>query len=479
MSKVKSLLVNVPLSSNSTTTFYVMPPALLSLAAYLRANGESVTIFDINVAQRKNISLLDQLEVSPPDLVGISVMVAGQMKMAHELAKTAKEFSSDTVVVVGGAHASQFPEEILQVCPEIDFVVIGEGETQLLECVRFADTKDLSSIVSGGVAYRSEAGVVVRRKTSNIKDINSLPVPAYDMINFEDYRHDTATWHNPYQEDFGVRVPIITSRGCPNLCNFCSVAKSMGLAYRPLRSSSVVDMMQSLHEMNNIYYFAIYDANFAQDVNRVVEICNEISRRNLKFRLDLPTGLPINSAAKEMIEALASVGLIRTCISVESGDPEIRNKFMKKNVEQDEIFRIVEAIRQHPQIFLVTDFVLGMPEDTQKSVEASYRLMVDLDIDELTLCLATPYPGTALYSQCEKDNLFIHKHQDLLMADWYCHNIAKEFFIRPYNLSVECLVEYRNKILALRDIKLETYRRRMKKSFGIESGYRKGYYERL
>ena len=295
MISAHNLLVNLSLSDVSTTSFYVMPPGLLSLVAYLRENRFSTDFLDFNIIKKKNadstdsklISIFeDYLAKSKPCLVGASVMVAGQFKFAQKILKSAKNFSADTVTVVGGAHVSQFPKEILENCPEIDFVVIGEGETQVLVCSHFAQTKEFPSVWPDGIAYRSNGKIVVKPKRSYIESIDALPFPAYDVVEFDDYLHDTSTWHNPYQVELGVRVPIITSRGCPNFCNFCSVAKCMGRSYRPMRPVKVVDMMQMLHEKNDVHYFAIFDANFAQEPHRVIEICNEISRRNLKFHID-------------------------------------------------------------------------------------------------------------------------------------------------------------------------------------------------
>lgn len=134
--------------------------------------------------------------------------------------------------------------------------------------------------------------ITVLPKTQHLDDVDSLPWPAYDLLDFDDYRHDTRTWHNPYQVDLSLRVPIITSRGCPNLCNFCSVAKCMGLKYRAMTAAHVVDMMQMLHSEHGVRYFAIFDANFAQDTARVLAICDEIAKRNLNIVIDLPMGCP-------------------------------------------------------------------------------------------------------------------------------------------------------------------------------------------
>jgi radical SAM superfamily enzyme YgiQ (UPF0313 family) len=456
-----------------------MPPGLLSVAAYLRERGETVDCVDLNVLKTPVnaggvIGAFENLlKQTQPRLVGVSVMVAGQFRLAHQICKQAKQVMPDVVTVVGGAHVSQFPNDILKNCPQIDFVVLGEGEEQAYACVQYAKTRSNPPAWPSGIAYRSGArgGITVLPKTRYIAEVDALPWPAYDLLEFDDYRHDTRTWHNPYQVDLSLRVPIITSRGCPYVCSFCSVAKCMGQKYRPLSAAHVVDMIQMLYDEHGVRYFAIFDANFAQDVDRVIEICNEIIKRDLNLLMDLPTGLPINAAATALVDALAEAGLIRTCISVETGDDFIRNTVMRKHVDQEEIFTVVAAIRQYPQIALLTDFVIGMPEDTERSLETSCRLIADLDTDDIALSLATPYPGTELFEQCRRDRLFLPDMNldRLYETDWYSHANLNRFYLKPYALEVDTLIAYRDRILSLRQGKIAAYERRMKTHFGVDS----------
>ncbi len=470
------LLVNLPLAEMSTTPFFVMPPGLLSVAAYLREKGEAVECVDLNVLHRQRTArevtqaLVDLLKGTPPRLVGVSVMVAGQFRRARQVCASVKQAVPEALTVVGGAHVSQFPAEILKNCPEIDFVVLGEGEEQAYACVQFAKTRKHPPIWPDGIAYRSgNGGITVVPKTRHLLEVDRLPWPAYDLLHFDDYRHDTRTWHNPYHVDLSLRVPIITSRGCPNLCNFCSVAQCMGLKYRAMTAAHVVDLMHRLYQEHRVRYFAIFDANFAQDTARVLEICREITRHSLNLFLDLPTGLPINATAPLMIDALAEAGLIRTCISVETGDEFVRNAVMRKGVDQDEIFQVVASLRRHPQIFLLTDFVIGMPEDTPESLEASCRLIEDLDTDDITLSVATPYPGTPLFEQCVRDGLLLPDVvcERLYESDWYSHANVNRFHIQPYDLDLDTLSAYRDRILALRQGKMAAYRQRMQTHFGV------------
>jgi anaerobic magnesium-protoporphyrin IX monomethyl ester cyclase len=480
----KILLVNLSLAKVSTTPFFVMPAGLLAVAAYLQKDNYIVEIIDFNVIKKTvphctDETLLtefsDRLIKSRPSLVGFSIMVAGQFKLADDASKIVKKLYPDVPTVVGGAHVSQFPREILSNCGDIDFIVIGEGEKQASALAQFTRSGNLSENDSDGIAYRSNGRIVVKPKSSFMPNVNELPFPSYDLLNFNDYLHDTSTWHNPYNVDFGVRVPIITSRGCPNLCNFCSVAKSMGSCYRPMKAIKVADLIEWLYQDKSIRTFVIYDANFAQDTKRVVDICNEIRKRDLNINLDLPTGLPLNAATGELIDCLAGIGLIRTCVSVESGDLFIRNNVMKKQINENEAVEAIHAIRKYPQIFLMTDFVIGMPEETVKSLNASVEFIENLDTDDIDLSICAPYPGTALFDQCERDGLFFSNiNKDLLYRlDDFSHSNRNKFIIKPYNLDHATLCEYRDRILELRKGKISAYHKRMKSLFNCDSNYRK------
>jgi radical SAM superfamily enzyme YgiQ (UPF0313 family) len=431
----KTLLINLKTSEIASTLNFTMPIGILSLASYLETNNEEVEILDLNV----NDDLLIPYIERKYKFIGISIMISAQFNKAYEIVKLIKILSPETKIIIGGTHITQFKNDIEKNCKEIDFVIAGEGEQQLLNIVR-DENKDIYFI-----------------------EDENLPIPAYHKIDFKDYKRDTTNWNNPYSTDLSIRVPIITSRGCPNQCNFCSLIKHMGNKYRPMSINKAVDMLEYLNRDFGATYFAIYDANFMVQTKRVIEIANEIVKRNLKIYLDLPTGLPINDKTKDIVDALVQAGLIRTTLSIESGNEYVRNTIMKKKSKQTDIFSAIESIRKYPQIYLLTDFVIGMPEETIESLQSTYNLLLDLDTDDITISIATPYPNTKLYDQCIKDNLFLPdiKIDELYKSSEFCHANLKRFNIRPYNLSIQELIKYRDKFIELKKVKLENYKNRI------------------
>ena len=432
-----TLFINLPTAEISTAKTKVMPLSLLCVIAYLRDQGRKVDLIDLTTYPEE--SLYEYIRKNKPRMIGISVMVAGQMQSAIRVSIQIKQII-DTTIILGGIHASQFAEDILTYCKDIDLVKSGEYESY------------------GGLCYRTRKGIH-RGEKNRFADVNTLPMPAYDILNFENYRSDNSTWHNPFKVDLGIRVPVFTSRGCPNVCNFCSVQTAMGYKYRGINAIKVVDMFEWLNQ-RGIVYFAIYDANFSQSQRRVIEICNEIRRRNLRIYLDIPAGLPVNVSTSEMIDALVSVGLIRTKVAIENPDDTIRNEVMHKRVTRDQIYKSIEIIRKHKQVFLTADFIIGMPEETEKSLQNTIEFIEGLDIDDIGINIATPYPGTGLWDQCVRDKLFTVDYRTLWNDPGYSHTNLNRFTIKPYKVDIFNMSFFLGLITALKWQKQEQYEKR-------------------
>ena len=124
---------------------------------------------------------------------------------------------------------------------------------------------------------------------------------------------------------------------------------------------------------------------------------------------------------------------------------------MGKRFEDDRIYAVIDACRQHSEVFLAADFVLGMPEDTEKSLDASVSLMKRLDVDEVDMTVATPFPGTTLYAQCVRDGLFFEdiNIDELWRSKDYSWNDMKRFIIQTINLSYQQLCHYYNVFLEM------------------------------
>jgi len=459
-----------------------MPLGLLAVAAYLRMRGYETLVVDANVLIRNlgcttNDAVIDCVDrvirEFRPAMVGITVMGAAQIEMALETTRRTKGIDPTIVTVWGGAHASQFAVTILEHCPTLDFVVVGEGEEQAAWLAQTATSSDALTAMPDGMAYREGDEIRVKPKQRFIASLDALPLPAYDLVRLDDYANDVTGWHNPLGLDLRARVPIMTSRGCPHGCTFCAIASHMGRRFRSMSAPKVVDLLQLLCEEHGVRVAAVHDADFTQNQKRVLEICSDIVRRRLDIAIDIYTGVAIGVTQPDVIHALAAVGLVRLGLSIESGDPFIRNEVMGKRFEDEQIFALVDACRQHPEVYLGVDFVLGMPEDTEHSLDRSLALVRTLDVDEVAVTVATPFPGTSLYAQCVRDRLFADgvDLDHLWRAKDYAWTDKPRFVIQPYKLSEEQLLRYYDLFQKVRMDKFEWYRDRMRRLYRIDSPY--------
>ena len=450
------LLVNLPVYVNNKE--YKLPSSILYLASYAQAQGEEIHFLDLNTFKPWLQSteypgdicfkeLYDAIVDIKPKLIGFSCIISGMFLAAQKLSRFVKEHFPDIKIVIGGMHPTVFAYEILEHCPEIDYIILGEGEIQFVDLIR-ALKEDTSKIhdITNGFAYKDGNDIIVNPQTCYITDLDKLPFPAYNLIDFKKYEVNTSHWVNPKKLDFSVSIPFISSRSCPMQCPFCAMFLVMGKGIRYRSALNVVEEIELLYCKYGMKHFNFYDDNLTFKKQRVIDICNEIVKRNINIQFEALGSLMINKIDQEVIDALAAAGLVRAGIAPESGSDYIRNKIMGKLASDEKIYQAVEAIRKYPYIFLRAEFIMGMPEDTPETLMDTYKMVNDLDVDEALTVNVVPYPGTKLYNQCVKDDLFIDVDIKNLWKEsnlYACKEIGSRFFVKPYQLSLDDLSYYR------------------------------------
>jgi len=439
---------------------YYMPLALLYLSGSLARNFE-VRVLDLNTLQPWELdpaaaerimteAVRKALEETRPGLVGLNCMFSAQMDRVMKLAAQVKEFDPSIKVATGGMHPTLFGRQMLEHCPSLDFVLKGEGEENTLAlALALKEGRGVQNI--DGLTYRTADGRVAENpKTSYIHDPDSIPRPAYHLFDFKGYAIDTSRWHNPRRHNIGVPVPLVTSRSCPQRCNFCALFHAMGPRFRARSAAHVLDEMEYLYHEHQTRYFEIMDDNFSLNRKRTLEICRGIIDRKMDIQFRTVSGLFINSLDQECVDALAEAGLVWAPIAIESGSDFIRNKVIGKNLSRKKIFEIVKAFGRHPQIILTTFFIFGLPEETPKTIMETLDLMRELEVDDRSTCNAIPFPGTALHAQCVKENLLINNSGDWNDKSLFATNQGQNFFLKPHALSLDELTSYRAMIDQLR-----------------------------
>ena len=256
--------------SKEETMEHLLPSsALIYLASYMGARNHEPVILDLNtkpVHQQIDklkycqAKIIERIKASDPKLIGITCLFSGVFPTVLKFVKVIRENFPKLKIAIGGIHPTTYPKNILENCDEIDYVVLGEGEKQLVElsdCIENDDFKKITEISS--LAFRAEDGSVQVNKDKTFLDLDDLPMPAWDLVDFKDYEIDMSNYYNPKQHVIKNRVPIFSSRGCPMDCNFCDMFLTMGKKHRRSSAERFVDEIEFLYKNKGMKYFSIME----------------------------------------------------------------------------------------------------------------------------------------------------------------------------------------------------------------------------
>jgi len=360
----KVVLINPP-----QYTKYPQPPmGLALLGAILGIGGYNVTILDANVSGASSgydEKLLVNSSMLSGDAVGFTAMTP-TIDNTLRLARLLKHEKPQVKVMLGGAHATLLPEETLKSCPDIDVLVKGEGDNAIVEVLR----NDIEGI------YSSPTTV----------DMDSLPYLGYHLLPWEKYRP-----HPPH----GRKLPfmaMITSRGCPYHCSYCSKAV-FGSRFRAQSPKRVVGEIAYYQRRFGTKEIAFYDDVFTLDRNRAYEIAEEILRLGIKVCWTCETRA--NLIDKELLKHMKKAGCYSISYGIESASQKILDVVDKGiTLEQNE-----EAVRLSREVGLQTVgyFMIGSPGETPETVRATIDFAKKLKLDYAQFAVTTPFPGTKLY----------------------------------------------------------------------------------
>lgn len=386
------LLIFPPLSSERSlrVTTCMPPQGVTGIAAVLEREGIRVRILDLNFAHQKGVSwrplLCNTLKEIRPDAVGITCTTPAVLNVM-EIAAGVKSMLPSSRVFAGGPHPSALPENLLRICGDIDAVVCGEGERASLELIRRAlDRAPFAGIP--GVAFRGEGEVIESRPGEVIADLDDLPFPA---------RHLLPPLHEYYYAGHCYdRLPvtsIVTSRGCPQFCRFCSQAV-FGHRYRARGASSIVSEIGYLKEKHGIRCVMFMDETFTADKERVYDFCGRMRRKNLKVTWLCYAG--INEVDDDMLREMKGAGCFQVYYGIESGVQRILD-LMHKKIEVDRISAVVARTRA-AGLEVRGQFMLNYFNETREDIQKTVAFARKLKLDYAEFSVFFPLPGSEVFS---------------------------------------------------------------------------------
>lgn len=344
-----------------------------------------------------------RIEAFKPDVVGITTMTL-QYASALRVAQLVKEINRDCLVLVGGAHANVMPELIVQ-WPSIDAAVKGEGEHALCAIVKnHAARKSLDGIP--GVLTRQNAGPSYFPPLE-VEDLDALPVPDRALLlDAEKYS----------SEDLGL---IMTSRGCPYKCAYCSNFT------RKVRYRSVEKVIEEIRQVSTTYgtrQFLIKDDSFTLKKLRVKEFSQALLDNAINIYWECTTRLDLID--DDLLSSMKKSGCNRVAVGIESGDDKIL-ELINKKLNKEQIREKVQVLKRSG-IFWTGYFLIGMPIETKESVYDTLKFMKELDPPYAAVGVYKPYPGTKLYEKAKSLDLITHDVDN----DYFFRTSPVDYFIR-------------------------------------------------
>ena len=388
-----------------------LPLGFLYMAGVLEKNSFEVKILDCPLycrVRRKTSDttvrightpkqLVDIIKNHEPDIVGVSCAYTMYESDSFEVINTIKSKFKDVLLVVGGAHSSANPEYVLR-NKNIDIVVIGEGEETMLEIAkRYSAGGALDNI--NGTAVMAGNAMKINEPRAYIEDLDVLK-PAWHLI-------DLQTYFNHPDNSFATMrrnaVDIITSRGCPGNCVFCSIHTVWGRKWRGRTPLNVVDELEMLQKKYGAKQFRFQDDNLTLSKDRIIAVCNEIVRRKLDIKWDTPNGIAIWTLNEDVLLKMKQAGCYRITFGIESGCKKTQ-KYVGKVVNLDRINRIIDYCHKIG-LWVCATFIIGFPEETREDIHETEDYILSSKINFPFIYSAQPLQGTRMYTDFKKHNL--------------------------------------------------------------------------
>ena len=357
----------------------LLPTGLCSLHACLRAAGFDAVL--ANFSGWSNADFKRQLSNLKPDIVGISQWTHNR-HAASALAELARMENPDCTVIMGGAHATFCYARILQPGSPVDCVVLGEGEETLLEIARHCNEGTSWRDVNG-IAYPSNGEIVITRARVPLNNLDNLPMAA-------GFLEQSVGVDIELQSEF-----ILTTRGCPSACHFCSSPKFWQRKVRFRSPDRIVEEMMFIRDKYGLIYFSLRDDTFTADRSRTIEFCKLLIEQRIHVMWNCQSR--VNALDEDLLIWMKRAGCECIQLGVESGSPRILSQ-LGKTITPTQVEQAAGMIRKigiNLSIYLITDIPGETEDDTRHTIELIKRIRPD---DGYVSPLAY-FPGTRMFEE--------------------------------------------------------------------------------
>ena len=402
---MKVLLINTSQTDPDRYPLLYYPTGLLYVASSLISKGYNVEFIDalsegmndksysrgMYKVGMSNEEIISQIKKIDPEIIGLSVMFSINWNNIVSLCKLIKLKFPEKVLVLGGTHVCADTNNALKESGA-DYIIRGEGEYALPELLdQLNNHNKPDSIVQAEL----------------ISNLNELSFPARELLDIDKYFYFGKTHNIHGISGLDRWATIITSRGCPYNCTFCSIHNSMGKKYRARSAENVLAEIDYLVKEYNITDLVFEDDNLIFNKDRFHTICEKLIQRNYNLRWYIPNGIRSENLDQDLLSLMKKSGCQKIWIAPESGDQYIIDHIIGKKLNLKKIESVVE-IAKIVDLDVACFFVVGFPGEKKENLKNTYQFMKKLykkGLSKHWIAYATPFLGTNLYEICFKKNL--------------------------------------------------------------------------
>ena len=382
----------------------VTPPVGVGyLAAMLEKKGAECFFLDAirdRMSPKRIVELAKKLN---PDIMGLTVLTP-IYKNTKNLVFELKQ--NGCTVVLGGPHASALPKETLADM-NADFLVFGEGELTIVELCTYLNLK--KSVKEGhskkivlekikGLAFRKNSEILMNPPRELIINIDDIPFPSWHL--FPPNKYPFAP-----QGTMAKNYPIanvVTSRGCPYGCTFCSTNIIWKRRFRTRSAKNIVDEIEMLVEKFSVKEIHFIDDNLTMQKQRVIEMCDELNKRNIKVSWACPNGVRIDRVDRELLRVMKKSGCYSLTFGIESGNQDVLNK-INKNINLKQVEEVIKMTKEEG-IETRGFFIIGLPSESEKTIRQTIDFAKRLPLDFAGFSILVLMPGAELFNRWIKAN---------------------------------------------------------------------------
>ena len=414
---MKVLLIDPPHRLFPGLRMWTPSFGLLQLGAYLEREGNQVQIVDATALPAPWKDLETAVSTSKADVIGVTCSATCLSPEAIQAIHLCRKLSPHSIIVAGGSHFTLMAETILQELKELDCVVLGEGEIAFSQLL-----KDLSGGGKGramkSIAYRENGRVVLNERHPPIPNLDSLPLPAYHLIDME---KDAYYWHGMGRRAFGIS----TSRGCGDRCAYCSESRFWEAVWRGRSGKKIVEEISHLHRQYGKTLFVFNENTFNWSRRRVEEFLDELGKSGLRIHFWFQSRTKDIIRDEDLIPEMKRLGLYEVMLGIESIQPDVLDRY-EKHQSREMAQKAIDILRKN-KIMVMANIMVGDWNDSEETIKEVFQF-VKSQSDFLVLTLTTPLPGTKYFEEAER--LGRIRERDLGKYD-FMHPVADTKCLSP------------------------------------------------